>query len=185
MKKHLLLILPFLLLFGCKSTKMASSSSETSPNTIFNATLVSPSPSENPYYHCKDFLEIVYNTFTINEIENKYASWLSKELQPTQNIHNIHITDTILSYTSGSNIIKFYQARHTDILFMVELTDSRIALFENIRPGMSKADFQTKFSISHELPNSIKIGTPEAASSFIFQFRRGKLRQISSDLYID
>lgn len=185
MKKLLLLILPLLLLFGCKSNKMLSSETGTSPNTLFRATLAPDIPAENPYYQCNDFVEAVYNSFTVAEVENNYASRLTKVLQPTQNTHNPHITDTIISFTSKNDVIKFYRARHADILFFVELTNRRMALFENIRPGMSKADFQSKFSISHELPNTLEIGTPEQTSSFIFQFRRGKLNRISSNLYID
>ncbi|MDX9941701.1 MAG: hypothetical protein RBS53_05710 [Bacteroidales bacterium] len=185
MKKLLLLVLPLVLLIGCKSAKMVSSETATSPNTIFQAIPAPDSPAENPYFYCSDFVENVYNSLTIDEMENKYGSLVSKEFEPIQNIHNDHLTDTILSFSSGSNLIQFLKARHADILLRVDITDGRITLFENIRPGMTKADFQTKFSIRHELPDVLEIGTSEQTSSFTFRFRAGKLSRISSDLYID
>jgi hypothetical protein len=183
MKRIIFVLLAFIFLNGCKTTSVLTT--EVTPGRVFNATLSSIGTSETPYYICDEFFVAVYDKFTVEEIESKYSKLLKKKMNPAQNIHDPNVTDTIISFSSRGNAIKFYRAEHADLIFHIELTDPRIILFENLRPGMSKADFQNKFSLRNETPNTIHIGTKAVTSYFIFHFRSDKLVKIDSDLYID
>jgi hypothetical protein len=182
MKKYFSLLL-IVFLFGCKTTTKLMP--EVNPGRIFNATVSSIGTLALPYYICDEFIGKVYNKFTVEEIENRYSNLLKKNMNPYQNIHDPGITDTIISFSSNGNSIRFYRAMHADFVFHIELTNPRIFLFENIRPGMSKTEFQNKFSLRNEIPNAIRVGDLEVTSFFTFHFRREKLVKIDSDLYLD
>lgn len=185
MKKSFFLIFAFLLLFGCKTTSVLTHESQAAPERAFNATLSTFGTSATPYYICDEFIDAVYKQFTVNEFERSYSKLLKMDSEPVQNIHYPAVTDTVISFSSRGNVIRFYRAEHADLIFHIELTDRRISLIENLRPGMSKADFQNKFGIKEAVPNTIQIGTTEVTSYFVFQFRRDKLVKIDSNFYID
>jgi hypothetical protein len=101
------------------------------------------------------------------------------------NKYNSSVIDTIYTFSNNENKILIYRAKQNDFIFIFDVTDSKLKLTGNIKPGMTKDLFSQKFHITEKINNKVQIANSQGTVRFMFYFENNMLKRINSFLYLD
>jgi hypothetical protein len=138
-----------------------------------------------PFFECNNFVDNALNKYTIEVLGNKEFKFLKQSKRTVTNIHQIELRDTIYTFSDKANKIQIYRAKHVDIIYEFDVTDTKCKLLGNVGTGMTKAEFSNKFNILKPVKNKIKIGNSNGTQAFTFYFNNNKIQRINALLYMD
>jgi hypothetical protein len=136
-------------------------------------------------FECNDFVSVALNNYTIELLSRKFSGFLNCTKEPVINMHNAEVIDTIYTFSNPENEIQIYRSGQTDFISNFDVSDSRFNLTGNIKPGMSKESFSSKFQIKDTLVHEVEIINSEGTAKFLFYFHNNRLIRISCELYLD
>jgi len=103
---------------------------------------------------------------------------------PINNNHNFDVIDTIYYLTTGNTAFEIYRAKDKDLFVYAYIDTSSIILKNNIKVGMKKADFESKFGISRSA-NKIEIVNDDYTNIWTFIFKDDRLSKMEYSGYCD
>ena len=181
--KMLALIASLFFLVSCSSneTKFVQSEGEvTKAQDSINQTLqnqaVQKDTSKTIFIDNDEFVfKIIENELSLDFFRGNF-NLIKREVIP--NKHNPSLSDTVLVYTNGIDTANFYISQSNIILQEVLINSQEITLDNDIKIGVSKAIFKSKFDLI-DVPDSLVIKDFENSSYFLFTFKDSQLDKIA------
>jgi len=137
------------------------------------------------YYIAEDFANKATRNYTIEAIQKKYTDVLKQSTEPTTNIHDTSIIDTIYKFHGKKDTIEFYRAKHKDLLKKFSVASQEFTLYGCISTGMEKDSLLNRFNIKHSAGDVIKLGNEDKSAVFTFQIKKNQVERIVSTPYLD
>jgi len=171
---------------GCSVLHMGKSTATSSGDTIcFQANSIYEDSIKTPLFECTNFANNALNNYSIETLENKKFNFLKQSKRTVANMHQPELNDTIYTFADKANKIQIYRALQSDIIYEFDVTHTKLKLYGNIGPGMTKIEFANKFKIQNLIKNKIQIGNSDDTQIFTFYFINNKIKRINAHLYID
>lgn len=120
---------------------------------------------------------------SVENIKSRFGHFKTKTT-PMPNQHAEGVVDTIYVLSSGKTGFVVYRARHRDMLLYAHLETGRIELKNGIRRGMSKPDFENQLGLKLTT-DRVRISDKDNTATWTFNFRKGKLKSIDYEGYVD
>jgi len=183
--KALVKFIIFLFIVGCSSTKKMSVPNFDCKPKSFNYDSSFTINGDINYYIAEDFASQATRNYTIEAIQKEYTDMLKQSKEPTTNIHDTSVVDTIYKFHGKKDTIEFYRAKHKDLLKKFSVASPAFTLYGCMSTGMKKDSLMNRFNIKHSAGNVIKIGNEEKSAVFTFQFKNNQVERIVSTPYLD
>jgi len=184
--KNILFITLIAVLTSCHAIKHGESSTSVNEDKIlFHSKFLFTDSSKIAHFECEGFVTDALNKYTIAAINKEFLSFLTCSKKSVTNKYNSSVIDTIYTFSNPGNKILIYRAKQNDFIFIFDVTDPKLKLAGDIKPGMNKDIFARKFNITEKINNKVQIVNSEGTIRFMFYFENNMLKQINSFLYLD
>jgi hypothetical protein len=184
--KNILFIYIILVLTSCHTTKHVKLSTSVDEDKIlFYSKFLFSDSSQVAHFECENFATEALNKYTIATINKEFLTFLNCSKKSVINKYNSSVIDTIYTFSNNENKILIYRAKQNDFIFIFDVTDSKLKLTGNIKPGMTKDLFSQKFHITEKINNKVQIVNSQGTVRFMFYFENNMLKRINSFLYLD
>ena len=184
-KKNLLIISILLGMTSCNTLQLNKSEKLIPKDNLrYNTKFTGANSNNITSYECENFAANALNNYSVASIRQEYK-FLKCTQEPKVNIHNPAIIDTIYTFSDNKNIIQVYRAQNKDFIFILDVTNPKFNLTGDVKPGMSKDAFSRKFNITEAIDEKLQITSTNGNTTYLFYFKRNKLKRISTNLYLD
>ncbi|BAX81230.1 hypothetical protein ALGA_2925 [Labilibaculum antarcticum] len=167
-----------------ESEKPISEESISEDTLHYNTKFIDINSNNAASYECDNFVSNALDNYSIASIRQDYQ-FLKSSQKPKINIHNPAIIDTIYTFSDNKNIIQFYRTQSKDFIFNLDVTNSRFKFPGDITTGMSKDAFIRKFKITELINEKVQLNNSNGNATYLFYFKRNKLKRINANLYLD
>jgi len=183
--KTLVKFIIFLFIVGCGSVKKMSVPDFDCKTKSFQYDSSFTINGGIKYYIAEDFANQATKDYTIEAIQKKYTDFFKQYTEPTTNIHDTSVVDTIYKFHDENDTIEFYRAKHKDLLKKFNVTSPAFSLYGCISTGMKKDSLLNRFNIKHSAGDVIKVGNEDKSAVFTIQFKNNQVQRIVSTPYLD
>jgi len=183
--KTLAKFIVFLFVVGCGTTQKISTPSFDCKTKSFQYDSSFSTNNGMNYYIVEDFANQATKNYTIEAIQKKYTEVLKQSKEPTTNIHDTSVVDTIYKFHGEKDTIEFYRAKHKDLLKTFSVSSPAFNLYGCISTEMKKDSLLNRFDIKHSAGDVIKIGNEDKSVVFTFQIKNNQVKRIVSNPYLD
>ncbi len=185
LKKSLLALSILLGMASCNTLQLNKSDKLTSEDNLsYNTKFIDINSNNAASYECENFVSNALDNYSIASIRQNYQ-FLKCTKEPKINIHNPAIIDTIYTFSDNKNIIQIYRTQDKDFTFILDVSNPKFKFPGNIKPSMSKDDFSRKFNITELIDKKVQLTNSNGNATYLFYFKRNKLKRISANLYLD
>jgi len=183
--KALVKFIIFLFIVGCSSTKKMSVPNFDCNPKSFNYDSSFTTNNGINYYIVEDFANRATKNYTIEAIQKEYTDILKQSKEPTTNIHDTSVVDTIYKFHGKKDTIEFYRAKHKDLIKKFSAASPAFTLYGCISTEMKKDSLLNQFDIKDSVGDVIKITNKDKSAVLIFQLKNNRVERIVFTPYLD
>lgn len=155
-------------------------------NIVFKATFIQTDDNKILLYQCNEFVvKSIPKEINIKSLMKNKRDIYNIYKEPIKNIHDTTIIDTTYNFTNKQNWISIYKASHAEMVNHLETSDKRLIFYGDIKVGMTKETFKSKFKIKLLKDDNVIICDNDNIAQINFYFKKNVLVKIVYNVLID